>query len=168
MKLCQDICKKLLPLTDFTKDKNQTDGLDKKCKHCKASRHASKREERKITRKNSYEKNKSHELLKCKIYRDLHKEERSKYFKEYSNKYPWKGTAKTARYRAAKKQATPKWLTKQQLKEIEKIYETCPKGYDVDHIRPLQGKDIRGLHVPWNLQHLPLHINRYVKRAKTD
>lgn len=168
MKICQDICKKLLPLSEFTKDKSTPDGLDKKCKHCKSSRHAAKREVRKITRKLSYEKNKAHELAKCQEYRNFHKEERAVYFKEYSKKFPWMSAAKTARYRAAKKQATPLWLTPQQDAEILEIYRTCPKGYDVDHIIPLQGKNVRGLHVPWNLQHLPLEINRYKKRAKTD
>ena len=168
MKLCNDKCKLILPESEFTKDYRQLDGLDRKCKKCKASRHAEKREERKLTRKASYEKNKALELAKCKEYRDAHKQDRAKYFKQYSDKFPWKNRAKTAKYRAAKKQATPKWLSKDQLKEIEKIYETCPEGYDVDHIEPLQGKDRRGLHVPWNLQHLPLEINRYVKRAKTE
>jgi len=47
---------------------------------------------------------------------------------------------------------TPKWVD---LKAIEDIYVNCPPGMTVDHIIPLKGKDVSGLHVPWNLQYLP-------------
>jgi hypothetical protein len=63
--------------------------------------------------------------------------------------------ARTALYRAQKLQATPPWLTIEQKRQIQKIYKDCPRGYHVDHIEPLNGKDRKGLHVPWNLQILP-------------
>jgi hypothetical protein len=63
------------------------------------------------------------------------------------------------------KQATPKWADK---KLIKKIYDNKPEGYDVDHIIPLKGELISGLHVPSNLQYLPSHINRNLKRNKLD
>jgi hypothetical protein len=57
--------------------------------------------------------------------------------------------------RAKKLKATPGWLTAEQRKEMTEIYRNRPEGYHVDHLVPLQGKNVTGLHVPWNLQYLP-------------
>ena len=67
--------------------------------------------------------------------------------------------ALTAKRKATKLKATPSWLTKEQYRKIKEIYSTCPKGYHVDHIIPLKNGNVCGLHVPWNLQHLPANEN---------
>ena len=58
-------------------------------------------------------------------------------------------------------------LTEEQIQQMRDIYWlardlTAINGeqYEVDHIIPLKGKDICGLHVPWNLQVLPMDLNR--------
>ena len=57
-----------------------------------------------------------------------------------------------ARY-ARELQATPVWLDKQQKQEILSWYtEAQATNLEVDHIVPLKGKTVCGLHVPWNLQ----------------
>jgi hypothetical protein len=57
-----------------------------------------------------------------------------------------------ALHRARLLQATPAWTDLQKIKEI---YARCPAGYHVDHIHPLNGEYVCGLHVPENLQYLP-------------
>lgn len=52
---------------------------------------------------------------------------------------------------------TPKWANKESIKFF---YECCPAGCEVDHIIPLQGKNISGLHIETNLQWLPFYQNR--------
>ena len=54
-------------------------------------------------------------------------------------------------YQANKKRRTPKWAN---LDKIREFYENCPDGMEVDHIIPLRGKDITGLHIETNLQYL--------------
>jgi len=61
-----------------------------------------------------------------------------------------------ARRRAYKLEATPIWSEKEAIKQF---YINCPKGYHVDHIIPLRGKTVSGLHVLSNLQYLTAHEN---------
>lgn len=61
----------------------------------------------------------------------------------------------SAKRHATKLKATPSW-GQQGIKEF---YTKCPKGYHVDHIIPLQGKTVCGLHVLNNLQYLPAQEN---------
>lgn len=64
--------------------------------------------------------------------------------------------ALAAKRRAIKLNATPKWAD---LNAIMEFYKNCPDGYHVDHIIPLQGKNVCGLHVLENLQYLPASEN---------
>jgi sRNA-binding protein len=66
---------------------------------------------------------------------------------------------KAAERRAAELRATPRWLSAVQISQIAEFYDIAHARQvqtgvvqHVDHIVPLQGKSVRGLHVPWNLQ----------------
>ncbi len=52
--------------------------------------------------------------------------------------------------------ATPKWVDRE---AICMFYANKPPGMAVDHIIPLNGKIVSGLHVPWNLQYLHPVLN---------
>lgn len=72
-------------------------------------------------------------------------------------RYPERKNAATRQRQAAKAQRTPPWAD---LKTIQWFYEDCPEGYEVDHVAPLRGKNVCGLHVLSNLQYLPKEENR--------
>ncbi len=94
--------------------------------------------------------------IRGKKYQEAHREEYRTNSKNhyYLNKYMY--FAKNARYKAAKLKATPNWAN---LIAIKEIYRTCPEGYHVDHIVPLQNDLVCGLHCEFNLQHLPASEN---------
>lgn len=60
-----------------------------------------------------------------------------------------------AKRRASKLQRIVKWGQD----GIAEFYKNCPEGYQVDHIIPLQGKTVSGLHVLNNLQYLTVTEN---------
>jgi hypothetical protein len=101
-----------------------------------------------------YLNNKEKFKKKNRLYLLNNKEKRKKYNIRYrlNNPHIQKFlNASEAKRRAAKLRATPKFAN---LNKIKEIYKNCPKGYHVDHIIPLQGKNVCGLHVEWNLQYL--------------
>ncbi len=71
-----------------------------------------------------------------------------------------------AKRRADKIQRTPAWLTGEQLTAIDKLYKQAAwltritgVKWHVDHIVPLKGKNVSGLHIPDNLQVIPAWEN---------
>lgn len=87
----------------------------------------------------------------------------AEYYKNQTKKYreanPGWMSAQCAKRRAKKLNATPSWLSEDDFWWIEEVYHLAKVRSDctgikwvVDHIVPLQGKKVCGLHVPWNLQ----------------
>ena len=61
---------------------------------------------------------------------------------------------------ALRRQRMSNPLSKLHSKETRKFYVDKPEGYHVDHIVPLKGENVSGLHVPWNLQYLTIQENK--------
>lgn len=145
MKFCKK-CNKSKSIDCFYRNTRYKDGCMRTCKSCRIN-----------YQKNYYSVN-SQEINK-KTSRTRNSEQLKQYNKTYHKNNLPKFAAKTAKYMISKLKATPKWLTKEHLQQIEKFYIeaydlTIKTGilYEVDHIIPLQGKNVSGLHVPWNLQ----------------
>lgn len=124
LKICSN-CKEILDCSNFTKSTAASDNLQRICKSCT-----------KIKDKIRYKKNKKQISKRVKIWQENNKEKLNEY---------------AAKRRAAVINRTPSWANQ---KRINFWYECCPKGYHVDHIIPLQGENISGLHIETNLQWL--------------
>lgn len=148
MKICCK-CKVEKPTTEFYKRKNRPLGIGSECKDCVKTRARQNWEQNKEVR---LETNKQRWILK--------KEEYSATAKAWREKNKGYITAASKERKVAKMHRTPKWANKEKIKAY---YDVCAffnevNGYikyHVDHIIPLQGKQVSGLHVHSNLQVLP-------------
>jgi len=139
-------CQELKTRQDFSPRKDRPNGLHYSCKTC-LSAQAKDRRSRGLNIPDQ-------EIAKI----------RSRLWRKQN---PSRRNALKAAYKASKNKATPSWLNLSQKQQIVDFYElakdcclTTGLLYEVDHIVPLRGKDVCGLHVPWNLQVLPVDINR--------
>ena len=106
---------------------------------------------RKATRKWYAANSEKHKFLRDK-YRSENRVSVRAYNREWRLANLKTCVAYTQAYNARKKKALPAWAD---LKAIERLYENCPEGMQVDHELPLRGKFVSGLHVEANLQYLP-------------
>lgn len=147
MKTCSK-CKIEKELSAFYKNKAQKDGYQNCCKLCMNS-----------VNNNWQKRNKE----KSKDFTQAWRNNNEQHVKDVSKQWRQsnKGcvAAHAAKRRNSKLLRTPKWLSKEQLNQIDieyKLAAWCTKVmgeiYHVDHIVPLRGSKVSGLHVPWNLQ----------------
>jgi 5-methylcytosine-specific restriction endonuclease McrA len=77
---------------------------------------------------------------------------------------PGRANAKARRYQLLKKRACPVWAEGVQIEgayiEAARLTRETGIPHEVDHIVPLSGGGICGLHVPWNLRAIPAAVNR--------
>ena len=164
MKKCSK-CNKEKELTCFGTYNNRGKVLVRRsCNQCRSK---AQQEYYKENKESLRAKDKTQEALqKQKEYREANKA------RVLANKKKWRDTNKgkqiaiLQKRRAAKIKRTPSWLSQEHQKAIRLEYElaawcTAVTGiiYHVDHIVPLRGKTVSGLHVPWNLQVIPAKDN---------
>lgn len=170
-KVCKG-CSEERGLDDFYSDKRAKDGKQSRCKDCHKAFY--KTDRGKAVKKKSYCPTKRSEryledkdsvLAKSRQYYRENKEARLASGKKHyqSNKHLYNSYV---RQRQARIISATIALTQEQKEQIKEFYwlakdlqAVSGEVYHVDHIVPLKGENICGLHVPWNLQILPADIN---------
>lgn len=173
LKKCS-VCNENKPIEKFHKNSRSASGLNYSCKSCYSNNYRENAkiikdrvnkyrkiniDKIKLSQKDHYDKNSSIYSQKALVWATENKEKRKLIEKKWRSNNKEHRNFKCSEYRAKKRQAMPAWLTKYDRDEIKRIYSVVPSGYHVDHIVPIQGENVCGLHVPWNLQYLPKYQN---------
>ena len=135
-------CKKLLEYCSFSRRFKKTGQVHERCRSCMATY----RLDRIATIPGLAEELRAKSRKQSKEYHAAWRKANKRLVTSYAVKYQNK-----------KNQRTPAWVD---LDAIELFYLNCPEGFEVDHIVPLQGKNVSGLHVLNNLQYLTRTENR--------
>ena len=147
---------------NYHKDKKRKTGLYPYCKECVKVDYYKNHEKIRARQKRYHQKNRENLLPEIRARGKRWREENSD-----------KNAAKATRYRAAKLNATPKWANQEEIEyyyRIAKFFTDISGGFvkhHVDHIVPLKGKNVCGLHVENNLQVL-IDKHNLIKSNKTE
>jgi hypothetical protein len=117
-------------------------------------------------KKRYYEENKTEIRAKQNKYRKENLEMLSEINRQWRKNNPEKAKLNYVRCRYRRYRAIPSWLSDEQQQQINNIYKECKEitmqtgvQHHVDHIIPIHGKTVSGLHVPENLQILTASEN---------
>lgn len=173
MKTCKR-CGEVKPLDQFFRCSRVKDGRQAQCKTCKilvqrlspkrkqaVSRYYKSHRQECIDR--DIKRQQRNPELHSAVVRKWRKENRERHLAYRRNYYARNAAIEIERVRRRMERikGTP-WLAIADMAEIDGIYLFCRifPGFEVDHVIPLNGKTVSGLHVPWNLQPLPVTTNR--------
>ena len=92
-----------------------------------------------------------------------HKEHRKEYMQKFQKNNPEIFAANEANRRYRKSKATPAWANLEKIKTVYAL--AAEKGLVVDHMVPIKGKTVCGLHCEDNLRCIPTKLN--LKKSNT-
>lgn len=155
MKICTQ-CLQDKRLEDFHKRIASLDGLAYKCKKCVNENTDKWRRQHPNAHAIWYQENKAHKAAYFKTWRTKHADDEALRLANWARKNPHKVNAIIAKRVAAKLRAIPSWADycaiQNIYREASRLRADTGERYEVDHIVPLQGKTVCGLHWEGNLQ----------------
>lgn len=137
-----------------------------RCKSCVSAYHRAYRAENaeriSESKKQWAVKNANHKAAQDKLYAQQHPAKRTIARNKWIAANPGENKAAKVKNHVARAKRVPSWLTEDDKWMIAQAYELADLrtklfgfSWHVDHIIPLNGKNVSGLHVPENLQVIP-------------
>jgi len=165
MKTCKN-CLVEKELFSFHKQKGSSDGYRSICKDCRKGEHVDRYAADKEAWNNRAVRWRKNNPNAAKRINDRYRAENK--VKRNAQTAAWKKENKgyinflNSKRHASKLLRTPTWLTDHDLLHIQCLYQVAAmrsresgQAWHVDHIIPLNGETVSGLHVPANLRVIP-------------
>jgi len=183
MKICTK-CGETKPLSDYAKSSIHKDGKRPNCKQCDAAYYAANREQKLLAVREYRASNKetinagrryNKEIMRQPKLRakqadhDSHvkafrKEKRNWRCNDHRLKNKPYYAAAASKRRAVARQAEPLWADQIHIKLLyttrQYLTEQTGEDWHIDHVVPLQGRNVCGLHVHFNLRVVPAQFNQ--------
>lgn len=182
MKACSK-CGVVKAPEDFPRDSRKTDGLHRYCRACSAAQSAVWRLQNRdraqgyerayrsanrgdilAARRDAYAVRAEAEAARRKRWRTENRETHLAGLKKWRESNRSARAALQAKRRTVHQKATPAWANLDAVVAFYVLAEARTKStgvpHEVDHIEPLQGKHVCGLHNEFNLRVVPASVNR--------
>ena len=183
MKQCR-VCTELKDDSDFYRRLTSRDGFRSECKVClnaqQHTRYIARHEANKEWHREHYRKKmelnptwqadnyavhrEKMSVYNATYYREHYRSKRLAQVKQWVQDNPGMANASKKAYKVAKINACPPWVRSnpELMWVMSQVYDLAAMRsemfgfpWHVDHVVPLRGKVVSGLHVPWNLQVIP-------------
>ena len=165
-KICR-VCKEVKPIDLFHKRGDSPDGYRNDCKSCfsiksktpegRARKSVNDKKYREgqgelllVKKREHYANNRETILASQKIYQQNNKQAANIRANRWARKHKGQKNAMTVAYRARKARRKPVWADDDKIKQM--YINASQQGLEVDHIIPLHGDTVSGLHVHGNMQ----------------
>lgn len=153
-KICSR-CKHSKPFLDFNKRFSSEDGLQRMCRLCEKQYKQLRASQEKARSANWYQRNRELKNQKSREWYLANKDLVINKSLQWLKNNPQKSRLINAKKKAVKLNATPSWADQSIIDgmyEAAEIFRQSGVQMEVDHIIPLRGKTVCGLHTHDNLQ----------------
>lgn len=142
----------------------KADGVTDRCDRCRnQDMYKLARSKRPDLGKVAYAKRREKSIAEAKAWAQKNRAKRRQHANNWHKRHRDKSSAAFYKYMAAKNNRMPAWADLDAIRVFYEIARRVTKctgiRFEVDHVIPLRGRTVSGLHVPTNLRVIPKSMN---------